>query len=626
MRSLSAKGQSINVVIVLIAGAIAASTARAQACTSSWQVVNSTVAPAARSGCENAAVFDSIRNVTVHFGGFVQGSSPSAETWELSGSSWMLRSQSGPQARAMHAMAFDSVRGRTMLFGGIACTGCATAGNVFDDLWEWDGSSWSLIHVGGPSARYLHGMVFDPLRSRLVLFGGLDTSGYLGDTWEWDGIAWAQASTTGPGARCDFAAAFDGQSGTTTINGGSSAATSAHNDTWRWDGLMWSFVEQGSSGPRASHAMIFCSITGRLIIVGGGSSQYTFSIAPKDWDGAAWTNVPIAPSSPTPLQRAQHAMVWDSAVGSLVVLFGWSGSAILGDVWRWTPVAASQALTPLGPNAPNTLSWSPAVGGNGHAYEIVDTACSGITWANAHATALAAGGHLATPTTPAENAFIFSLLQPQHFAPNGSGPHLGGVQPTFGAEPGSDWRWTSGEPWTWSNWAPSEPNNGSNEDRLQFANAASPGLWNDISADATARAYIVEYDTSLPCTLFGGTAFSLCAAHNAAGDARLQIFNLPTDTLYGKTLISTAAATPLGSGSFFGLNADLFTLTVLLAPPQIGDPLSWWSTEPGLFPDAPYLFPPGLMLPFAGTTWDLVAVAVTTTGTIHFSNFVQNTW
>ncbi len=281
---------------------------------------------------------------------------------------------------------------------------------------------------------------------------------------------------------------------------------------------------------------------------------------------------------------------------------------------------------PGGPLGPNTVSWQTVSGGNDHQYEVVPTPC-GITWLEAATAAIAAGGHLATPTSTAENVFVYGLLGPSTFL-NDEGPWIGGIQPALSAEPIGGWRWvTGGEPFAYANWAAGQPdNNGGSANRIRFAGAASYGAWSDGGDTDTALAYIVEYEPSLPCSPPASTAFTLCAAYNAAGDARLQLFNLPTDTLYGKTLISTAAATPLGSGSFFGLNADLFTLTVLLAPPQIGDPLSWWSTEPGLFPDAPYLFPPGLMLPFAGTTWDLVAVAVTTTGTIHFSNFVQNTW
>src|ERR1035441_6585189 len=52
-----------------------------------------------------------------------------------------------------------------------------------------------------PSAREHHAMAYDSVRGRTVLFGGYDGSSYLGDTWEWNGANWTQVATTGPSAR-----------------------------------------------------------------------------------------------------------------------------------------------------------------------------------------------------------------------------------------------------------------------------------------------------------------------------------------------------------------------------------------------------------------------------------------
>ena len=43
------------------------------------------------------------------------------------------------------------------------------------------------------AARGYHAMTYDPLRERVVLFGGQagPASPMLGDTWEWDGKQWA---------------------------------------------------------------------------------------------------------------------------------------------------------------------------------------------------------------------------------------------------------------------------------------------------------------------------------------------------------------------------------------------------------------------------------------------------
>src|SRR5215471_5263395 len=87
-----------------------------------------------------------------------------------------------------HALAFDMVRGRTVLFGGRVVT------TELADTWEWDGASWtqrSPAHT--PPARNFHALAHDLARARTVLFGGANAAGAaLADTWEWDGADWKQ--------------------------------------------------------------------------------------------------------------------------------------------------------------------------------------------------------------------------------------------------------------------------------------------------------------------------------------------------------------------------------------------------------------------------------------------------
>ena len=79
---------------------------------------------------------------------------------------WTQRSDFGPAPRAEHAMAFDSQRERTVLFGG-------NSGNaVLGDTWEWDGSFWTQVDDTGPGPRSGHAMVYDSARQVSILFGG----------------------------------------------------------------------------------------------------------------------------------------------------------------------------------------------------------------------------------------------------------------------------------------------------------------------------------------------------------------------------------------------------------------------------------------------------------------------
>src|SRR5262249_50025965 len=84
--------------------------------------------------------------------------------------------------RSGHALAFDMLRGRTVLFSGLSNV-------ILADTSEWDGNSWThRAPLNTPPARNSHALAFDVARGRTLLFGGVDrTSGVaLADTWEWD--------------------------------------------------------------------------------------------------------------------------------------------------------------------------------------------------------------------------------------------------------------------------------------------------------------------------------------------------------------------------------------------------------------------------------------------------------
>src|SRR5262249_58787461 len=128
-----------------------------------------------------------------------------ADTWEWDGANWLQRLPAqSPPPRWAHALAYDAVHGRTVLFGGANSTFIPSA---YGDTWEWDGSNWfQRVTSPAPSARFLHALAYDSARGRTVLFAGIGAS----DTWEWDGGTWTLRSpATNPAARSGHALAFD---------------------------------------------------------------------------------------------------------------------------------------------------------------------------------------------------------------------------------------------------------------------------------------------------------------------------------------------------------------------------------------------------------------------------------
>ena len=76
-----------------------------------------------------------------------------------------------PPGRQWPAAAFDEVRGRAVLFGGLTAPSYWSQ-SVLADTWEWDGTSWEQQHPTiAPAARYGAASFYDPVRERVVIFG-----------------------------------------------------------------------------------------------------------------------------------------------------------------------------------------------------------------------------------------------------------------------------------------------------------------------------------------------------------------------------------------------------------------------------------------------------------------------
>ncbi len=141
----------------------------------------------------------------------------------------------------------------------------------------------------------------------------------------------------------------------------------------------------------------------------------------------------------------------------------------------------------------------------GHWYEAVYSP-QGITWDTANSNAQSRGGHLVTVHSDAENQFIFTLVNdsrywntdPEHTP---WGPWLGGFQLPGAPEPSGGWQWVTGEPFSYTNWRPPQPDNaGNGEHHLHMYDTIpdGSGRWNDQPGSTLLKSYIVEYEPTLP--------------------------------------------------------------------------------------------------------------------------------
>ena len=262
-----------------------------------------------------AMAYDSVRGVTVMFGGDPVETPYLGDTWEWDGKAWAQVSNMGPAARSVAGMVFAADEKAGVLFGGKPAGGFA---NPFGDTWRWDGTAWTELLNSGPMARSGHGMAFDSNRNRVVLFGGLSGSGGpLGDTWEFDGTAWTeQMVEMGPSGRSGVSMAYDDVGKRVVLFGGVDVNANAFGDTWTWDGQKW--VQIAEFGPAARFDATMSGWQGSLVLMGGTTSlSATPFLDTWQLSGNLWKQ--LANIGPGPLCEA--ASVVDSG-RSVVVLFG----------------------------------------------------------------------------------------------------------------------------------------------------------------------------------------------------------------------------------------------------------------------------------------------------------------
>lgn len=287
---------------------------------------------ASATGIEFASMaYDIARRRIVLFGGLpnIQDGSCTSDTWEWDGQSWAHLSGGLPAARLGAAMAYDSGRNRMVLFGGSG--DCFGGGQLLGDTWERSpDATWTQVSTTGPSPRVFSTMAFDSLRGRIVLFGGETAGGPMEDTWEWNGMAWIQVGLAGPGQRSGAALAYDAARANIVLFGGNGGG-----DTWAWDGLSWSLVS--ALGPNASlnAKMIYDSSRERIVLYGALNENSESTSDTWEWDGSTWgMTVPNGPSHVFYPDQAPFVMAYDP-VRSRVILFGGDDSNFVYPDTTW---------------------------------------------------------------------------------------------------------------------------------------------------------------------------------------------------------------------------------------------------------------------------------------------------
>ncbi|MCC6350046.1 MAG: hypothetical protein IT347_10710 [Candidatus Eisenbacteria bacterium] len=334
----------------------------------------------------HTAIYDPVRDRMIVFGGW-NGVTNFGDAWALSLSgtpTWTPLSPAGtpPAGRRWHSAVYDSLRDRMLVFGGF------TGDLYVNDVWALSLAGtpeWTELTPTGtpPSPRYRQSAIYDPVRDRLVIFGGWFSGDGYNDVWALSLAGtpqWQELTPAGPlpSPRISHSAIFDPIRDRMLVFGG--VDDSLLNETWAlsMDNPAWTELSPAGERPlpRYIHSAVYDPVRDRMVIYGGydvalyGEDAWALSLA----DSGSWSE--LAPAGSLPPGRQGHGAIYDPLRDRMVVFGGFGAPGFLDDTWSlslgdptaWTPMFPSALLT-LTVNAEHgTVTEDPLPAGGGFAY------------------------------------------------------------------------------------------------------------------------------------------------------------------------------------------------------------------------------------------------------------------
>ncbi len=260
----------------------------------------------------------------------------------------------GPSPRFDGTIAYDPAANQIYLFGGEDTV-------ARNDLWSFsvESNQWRQLSPSGPKPdpRFGHTLNFDPLRRRLIVFGG-QASGFFSDVWAYDiaSNTWTRLADNGagPSRRYGHSAILDTGRNRLVVSHGFTDR-GRFDDTFAFDltSNRWTDISPSSGRPlrRCLHHAVFDKAGDQMFIYGGCASGFgpcpLGDLWSLDFRTGKWSEVR---SAVTPPARFHYGLAFDEARRRLV-LHGGSGAAVFNDTWEFNPTLQtwSQLAIPAPP-------------------------------------------------------------------------------------------------------------------------------------------------------------------------------------------------------------------------------------------------------------------------------------
>jgi hypothetical protein len=256
----------------------------------------------------------------------------------VTGRHWVNRNLSDPGPLTAARMAYDSKRGRILMYGGSNVVQSAA-------LWAITGAGWTSICTScPPGQRAGPGVAYDPIRDRLVVFGGANLGGEPVDTWEYaaDTNQWTQTATTGPGQHAQGELYFDRARGKVILVGGINITSTPQLAAWSYDGA-WvdlQLANAPAAGGFGQAVTYDLDRAGALVLSGiGGAGAGDDGLYELD---ASWKPVCTTCSGTV---RRDASIVFDRAMHTAWLINGTTGGGDLAGTWQLATNAWTMKLT-----------------------------------------------------------------------------------------------------------------------------------------------------------------------------------------------------------------------------------------------------------------------------------------
>ncbi len=297
-------------------------------------------------------IYDIANNISILFGesdnqlGIGNGAGFTNRTWFFISATraWGTATvNNAPSHRRAPLMTYDSINNVTILFGGIV-NGTSIPLN---DTWIYNftANTWTnvtpLISPPSgnsiPSLGHIWGIAFDVSNRSTLIFGG---GGANGDNQLWsyrtDTNTWRQLSPlTSPSARGAPPFVYDESVNLSVLHGGGiNPGASATNETWVYNATnnQWSprIVPDTLPGHNG-HAAVYDSNTKLIIVFGAQAGNYGNNTYGYNTSSNTWFNLTTAQISPP--RVATHAMAFDRRINQVILFGGRISSRDINETW-----------------------------------------------------------------------------------------------------------------------------------------------------------------------------------------------------------------------------------------------------------------------------------------------------